>query len=105
MRSRIRAGLGVEAGGGAVVLLWATRRPGPGAAGVGDSYYPLAGNGGYDVAHYDLRLTYEPATDLLSGTTTISATTTQDLSSFNLDFGLKVKWVRVNNAPAKFTND
>ena len=107
MRSRTRAGLGAVAVGVAVVLLSATASaaPGPGAAGVGDSYYPLAGNGGYDVAHYDLRLTYQPATDLLSGTTTISATTTQDLSSFNLDFGLKVKWVRVNNAPAKFTND
>src|SRR5689334_23217272 len=24
----------------------------PGAPGIGDSYYPLAGNGGYDVANY-----------------------------------------------------
>jgi hypothetical protein len=28
----------------------------PGAAGVGDAYYPLAGNGGYDVGSYTLRL-------------------------------------------------
>jgi aminopeptidase N len=107
MRSRTRAGLGAVAGGVAVVLLSATASaaPGPGAPGVGDPYYPGAGNGGYDVAHYDLRLTYQPATDLLSGTTTISAKTTQELSSFNLDFGLKVNSVRVNNAPAKFAND
>jgi aminopeptidase N len=107
MHSRTRAGLGAMAGGVAVVLLSATASaaPGPGAPGVGDPYYPGAGNGGYDVAHYDLRLTYQPATDLLSGTTTISATTTQELSSFNLDFGLKVNSVRVNNAPAKFAND
>ena len=26
----------------------------PGAPGIGDPYYPLDGNGGYDVAHYDL---------------------------------------------------
>jgi aminopeptidase N len=73
-----------------------------GAPGIGDSYYPLDGNGGYDVAHYDIRLSYQPATDLLSGTTTILARTTQDLTRFNLDFLLKVSSVRVNNAPAGF---
>ncbi len=60
---------------------------------------PLDGNGGYDVTHYDIRLSYQPATDLLSGTTTILARTTQDLSQFNLDFLLTVTSVRVNNAP------
>ena len=29
----------------------------PGAPGIGDPYYPLDGNGGYDVAHYDLDVT------------------------------------------------
>jgi hypothetical protein len=66
---------------------------------------PGAGNGGYDVAHYDIRPTYQPATDLLSGTTTILAKTTQEMSRFNLDFGLKVQSFRVNNAPAKFATD
>ncbi|WP_282791874.1 M1 family metallopeptidase [Streptomyces sp. CC224B] len=75
----------------------------PGAPGVGDSYYPDHGNGGYDVSHYDLRLKYQPKTDLLEGTATISATTTQDLSRFNLDFGLKVSEVRVNGKKASFT--
>ena len=28
----------------------------PGAAGAGDPYYPLDGNGGYDVSHYGLIL-------------------------------------------------
>ncbi|MFI8933408.1 M1 family metallopeptidase [Streptomyces sp. NPDC053474] len=74
----------------------------PGAPGVGDSYYPDAGNGGYDVSHYDLRLKYQPKTDLLEGTATINATTTQDLSRFNLDFGLKVSEVRVNGKKAAF---
>ncbi|WP_370946305.1 M1 family metallopeptidase [Amycolatopsis sp. cg5] len=107
MRNRTRAGWGAVAGGIAVALFAsaAGAAPGPGAPGVGDPYYPGAGNGGYDVAHYDIRLTYQPSTDLLNGTTTIIATTTQELSSFNLDFGLKVKSVRVNNVPAQFTND
>ncbi len=76
----------------------------PGAPGIGDPYYPLDGNGGYDVSHYDIRLAYQPSTDLLSGTTTILAKTTQELSRLNLDFLLKVNSVRVNNTPAAFTS-
>ncbi|SEQ20920.1 Peptidase family M1 [Streptomyces sp. yr375] len=74
----------------------------PGAPGIGDPYYPAYGNGGYDVSHYDLRLTYQPATDELAGTATILAKTTQDLSSFDLDFLLDVQEVRVNGATAAF---
>jgi aminopeptidase N len=81
----------------------ASAAPAPGAPGIGDPYYPNAGNGGYDVSHYDIRLNYQPATDLLSGSTTISAKATQDLSKFNLDFLLKVSSVRVNNKVAGFT--
>ncbi|CAL9589611.1 hypothetical protein SUDANB120_05218 [Streptomyces sp. enrichment culture] len=73
-----------------------------GAPGIGDPYYPASGNGGYDVSHYDLRLKYQPATDLLEGTATLLATAKTDLSRFNLDFGLKVSEVRVNGAKAKF---
>ena len=58
----------------------------PGAPGIGDPYFPLAGNGGYDVRHYGLDITYTPATDVLAGIATISARATQDLSAFNLDF-------------------
>ncbi len=75
----------------------------PGAPGIGDPYYPYYGNGGYDVSHYDLRLTYRPGTDELAGTATVSARTTQDLSSFDLDFLLDVSEVRVNGAQAAFT--
>lgn len=77
-------------------------QPSPGAPGVGDSYYPTSGNGGYDVSHYDLRLRYQPRTDLLEGTATLTARTTQELSRFNLDFGLKVSEVRVNGKTAAF---
>ncbi|MER8013805.1 M1 family metallopeptidase [Streptomyces griseoluteus] len=75
----------------------------PGAPGIGDPYYPKYGNGGYDVSHYDLRLQYQPKTDELQGTATILARTTQDLSSFDLDFLLDVSEVRVNGTKAAFT--
>ena len=41
----------------------AAPRYAPGAAGAGDPYFPLAGNGGTDVLHYDLdlRLLASPA--------------------------------------------
>jgi len=73
-----------------------------GAPGIGDPYYPASGNGGYDVSHYGLRLKYQPTTDLLEGTATILATTTQDLTRFNLDFGLAVSEVRVNGKKASY---
>ncbi|MEV5380995.1 M1 family metallopeptidase [Streptomyces nondiastaticus] len=76
--------------------------PAPGAAGVGDPYYPDAGNGGYDVAHYDLRLKYQPRTDRLDGTATLLATATRNLSRFNLDFLLDVDEVLVNGKKAAF---
>ena len=57
----------------------------PGAEGIGDAYFPKYGNGGYDVAGYDLKLRFDPKTDELSGTATITATATQDLSRFNFD--------------------
>ena len=53
----------------------------PGAAGLGDPFFPRGGNGGYDVAHYDIDLNYTPATNHLVATTTIRATATQDLSA------------------------
>ncbi|GAA2782726.1 M1 family metallopeptidase [Crossiella cryophila] len=74
-----------------------------GAPGIGDEYYPNDGNGGYDVSHYDIRLKYQPASDTLTGTTTIVASPTQELSRFNLDFALPVKSVRVNGAKATFS--
>lgn len=76
----------------------------PGAAGIGDPYYPRAGNGGYDVARYGLDLSYEPRTNRLDGTATITARATQDLSAFNLDLdGMTVRSVTVNGVPAQFS--
>ena len=39
----------------------------PGSAGLGDPFFPYAGNGGYDVGHYSLTLAYEPSSNQLSG--------------------------------------
>jgi aminopeptidase N len=75
-----------------------------GAPGVGDPYYPLYGNGGYDVQHYLLKIRYNPATDRLVGVATISARATQNLCRFNLDFqGLTVRSVKVDGRPARWS--
>lgn len=78
----------------------------PGAAGVGDSLYPEFGNGGYDAQHYTLDLTVDPETQSLGGITTMLATATQDLSSFNLDLiGFTVESVQVDGANAAFSRE
>jgi aminopeptidase N len=75
----------------------------PGAAGIGDPYFPTYGNGGYDVAGYDLKLAYDPASQRLSGTATITATATQDLSRFDLDLAhLTASAVTVDGKPATY---
>jgi hypothetical protein len=77
-----------------------------GAPGIGDPYFPLDGNGGYDVRHYDLRLAYAPPDPTLTGVATILARATQNLSSFNLDLvGMNVESIRVNGRQATWTRD
>ncbi|WP_433828396.1 M1 family aminopeptidase [Actinoplanes sp. CA-015351] len=76
----------------------------PGADGAGDPYFPKYGNGGYDVAGYDLALRYDPKTGKLAGTASITATATQDLSRFNLDLAhLKATEVTVDGTAATST--
>ena len=78
----------------------------PGASGVGDEYYPEYGNGGYDVDHYDLDIAYNPFSDRLKGLATISATATQNLCSFNLDFvGLRIQGLKVDGEKARWSRD
>ncbi len=77
-----------------------------GAPGVGDRYYPLAGNGGYDVRHYDITGTYDPASDVWSATTVISARATQNLSRFDLDFdGMTIRRLEVNGSRASWVRN
>ncbi|GAB2880410.1 M1 family metallopeptidase [Myroides odoratimimus subsp. xuanwuensis] len=74
----------------------------PGAAGIGDPYFPTDGNGGYDVAHYDVHVRYALRRARVSGWTVLTARADQDLSSLNLDFMLGVRKVLVDGQPATF---
>ncbi|MEU8695169.1 M1 family metallopeptidase [Streptomyces sp. NPDC048665] len=74
-----------------------------GAPGAGDPYFPLSGNGGYHVQHYDLTLRYDTTRRHLDGTAVLTARTTQRLSRFDLDLtGLTVTGVTVDRTPAAF---
>ena len=81
-----------------------------GSDGAGDPYFPLAGNGGTDVLHYDLDLEYTPpAPDPapleghLEGVATIDLVATADLDRFNLDLrGLTASEVTVDGKPMRF---
>jgi aminopeptidase N len=78
----------------------------PGAAGLGDPYFPLAGNGGYDAVNYHLDLAYAPVTNRLTGTVTMTARAVHNLSRFNLDLqGMSVTGVTVNGLAATFARD
>jgi aminopeptidase N len=75
-----------------------------GRPGVGDPYFPKAGNGGYDVGHYALDLAYDPRAHRLTGTATITARAAEDLSALNLDLeGLDVEEVTVDGAAARWS--
>ena len=75
----------------------------PGSAGLGDPFFPKAGNGGYDVSRYSLRMKLGPKARRLRATAKIKATATQDLSRFNLDYnGPRVRSVRVEGDRARF---
>jgi len=78
--------------------------PVPGAAGIGDDYFPQDGNGGYDVQHYAVDVRYSVSTGELSGTTTVTARATHDLSRFNLDLVLDATSVRVDGTPVGFSS-
>ena len=79
-----------------------------GTAGIGDPYYPLSGNGGYEVDDYDIDVTYDPVSNQLSGRTTVSLTVTQpgQLGSFHLDLQptMSVSAVRVGGVVASFAH-
>ena len=76
----------------------------PGAPGAGHPYFPLAGNGGYDVRSYGLDLSYTPAARRLDGTAVIVATAAKNLSRFDLDLrAMSVRSVTVDGRPAAFT--
>ncbi|GGW11877.1 zinc metalloprotease [Streptomyces libani subsp. rufus] len=78
----------------------------PGAPGIGDPLMPLAGNGGYAVRRYTLDFDWRaPRTPFEAGAT-ISASATQALSRFDLDFaGNTLHRVTVDGTPAAARRD
>jgi aminopeptidase N len=75
-----------------------------GEPGAGDPYFPLLGNGGYDVARYELDLDVHG--DAVTADVTIEATATADLDSFDLDFApFTIDDLRVDGAPAPYRFD
>ena len=74
------------------------------AEGLGDSFYPYLGNGGYDALHYEIDLDIDPVANTIGALTTITAQATRELSEFNLDLsGLTVEGVKVNGLEAEFS--
>ncbi len=115
MRTRVAAVVtaAVLAVGGASSATAAPDNPGgprytAGAEGEGDAYFPYAGNGGYDVLHYDLAVTYSPPAPApaplegeLTGVATIDLVAVQDLDRFNLDLrGMDVQSITIDGKSA-----
>ncbi|PJF21420.1 MAG: hypothetical protein CUN56_11215 [Phototrophicales bacterium] len=84
-----------------VITAWAM----PGDSGIGDSYYPRAGNGGYDVQHYDLDIIADVSANRIEGVANITLQATHDLSAFNLEFTpeLDILAVSVDDVAASYT--
>ncbi|WP_181806554.1 M1 family metallopeptidase [Streptomyces shenzhenensis] len=75
-----------------------------GAAGAGDPYFPLSGNGGFHVSHYDLTLGYDTSSRHLDGEAVLTARAIQRLTRFDLDLsGLKVTRVTIDGRSARFS--
>ncbi|WP_345018282.1 M1 family metallopeptidase [Actinomadura keratinilytica] len=78
-----------------------------GGFGLGDPYFPHAGNGGYDVQHYDVDLTYSGRKGgEVDAAVTVNARAAQSLSAFSLDFrGPAISSVTVEGRPARHERD
>ncbi|MGH3322093.1 MAG: M1 family peptidase, partial [Streptosporangiaceae bacterium] len=63
-----------------------------------------AGNGGFDVRHYALNLSYKPSTHHLAGTAVVCAVATENLDRFDLDLrrDMAVSRVTVNGHRARY---
>ena len=76
-----------------------------GEPGLGDPYFPRAGNSGYDVDRYAIELDLGAGNGSLTGTTTFVARATTDLAWFWFDLALDVASVSVDGAPAVVGRD
>ncbi|HET6563376.1 MAG TPA: M1 family metallopeptidase [Marmoricola sp.] len=77
--------------------------PSGGSMSGGDPYFPLDGNGGYDVLHYRIATTYRPGPDRLTGRTVLSAVAHKKLTRFHLDLALTPDSVQVDGVSARFS--
>lgn len=75
---------------------------GPADPEIGDQLYPEYGNAGFDISSYDIKVAWRPADSQLVGSVTISATTTQALGEFSLDFRGEVSQVLVDGEAAQY---
>ena len=71
-----------------------------------DPYLPGHGDASYAVEHYDLDLTYRPASNRLGGVATLTVRAHADLSALELDLGtpLRVSGVRVDGVRTRHTH-
>ena len=71
--------------------------------GVGDTLYPNLGNGGYDVQHYTVDLTFDPEADTINVLVSIESVATLSLEAFSLDFvGFDITDITVDGNNASF---
>ena len=77
-----------------------------GGSGVGDPYFPMLGNTGYDAKHYDVKMKVDPRQNHIVASNTMTAEATDTLSRFNLDFhGFDIAKITVNGQPASFERE
>ena len=74
---------------------------------VEDRVYPDVGDPGVDALHYDLDLTWDPDTSVLTGAETLTFRSTEDDDSFRLDLepALEVSDVTLDGQPVDFEQD
>jgi aminopeptidase N len=73
---------------------------------LGDSYFPLLGNEGYDALHYHLDITPDFEAETLDATVEITMQAMQNLTEFNLDFwGYTITEVRIDGQRATYGRD
>jgi aminopeptidase N len=87
---------------GSVASAGSGTAPVAGAPGIGDPYFPEDGNGGIDVRSYDVHDAY-CFSGVLTGWTTVTLRTTEQLSSFDLDFLLPVQAVHLSTGRSTFS--
>jgi aminopeptidase N len=73
-------------------------------SGIGDPYFPMMGNGGYDVRHYDLTIAVDMDVEEIDAVVKIDARSLRKLERFNLDLmELSLRSVTVNGKDSAYS--